>query len=639
MSIANESVAIGRAPLGVRREIVERWELLPTRVQTVIKVALLFTAVLIAFHYSLSSLLQTVGYDSPLAYVGLVPVIATGLAWLYRVPRKPEPPIHDRQLDYILGVPLSVAPLVVSLVVPGRMGAMYWVNRVDLLLLPLFVAGATILVFGTRAAWRQKLAIGYLFLAWPWPYTHVLLGTLGGFTSLTLSGLKAALRVIPVAQPVPGASNEGLFQVMHHGHSFPVSVVTACSGVDGMVGFFLVGAAFAGTVAGYWVRKTLWLAVGLVLLWCTNLARLIFIFWIGGQAGEHLAINILHPVAGLAIFCVGVVLMMLLLRPFGLRLVDARGGRQGAWPTRPLVPGAPKVFVALSIVAVAAAWLGVQNTTLQVFDPVASASGEPKLGSFLAQPAAPAGWTASWETEYTTNKPLFGQSSRWFRYLFTPTGRQSDLFSSLPVTVDVINAAGLSGFDQYGVSACYSFHGYELRDVAHVDLGDGISGQTLSYAGRSGVQDWSIVYWIWPVETATGTRYERIIMYLQNTELGKVQVRTAVRGINGLKGALEQSNAQERRLIVNRTFLVQFAREVIQGQTQKTDRTIDISTVIPPGVSQSELNPTVSANAATIFRGLGLSVRAATGDIPNPNTGKTVWQRLHIHPPPVPARR
>jgi exosortase/archaeosortase family protein len=618
LSIATQSIPLRQSLLGVRAQLLERWDALGEVTQTRLKVLSLIGIVLAAFHYSLSSLLQTLGYDTPLAYVGLVPVIALGLAWIHRVPRVVEPPIHDRQLDYILGLPLVAGSLIAAFVLPSRLGVMYWFNRVDLLLLPAFVAGATILLFGTRVAWRQKLAILYLFLAWPWPYTHVLLGTLNGFTSVTLAGLTTALKVIPVATAVPG--NSGLFQVMHHGQAFPVSVITACSGVDGMVGFFLVGAAFAGTVSGGRVRKAFWLALGLVLLWMTNLARLVFIFWMGKVGGEHLAINILHPFAGLGVFCIGVVLMVLLLRPFGLRLADARATsaiRPGAKAPAGTMPGAAdarpgthRVFLATGIVALAGIILAGNNSTLRSYDLVASAAGEPKLGSFLAQPAAPTGWRASWVQEYSSNKPLFGQSSRWFRYEFTPAGGPSDLHSSFPVTADVINAGGLSGFGQYGVQACYSFHGYTLRDVAQVSLGGGITGDTLSFAGSRSDQDWSIVYWIWPVATAEGTRYERIILYLQNTIGGSVSETGQVRAVSGLKKALTNADPQQRRLIANRVFLVAFAREIVAHQSQQTDRAVDIAKIVPGSGGYTGPSPTRS----------------------HLNT----WQRLHIRPPARP---
>ena len=51
--------------------------------------------------------------------------------------------------------------------------AMFWVWRIDLLTLPFFVVGAVAVIFGVRVLWRQKVAVGFLLLAWPYPYTTV----------------------------------------------------------------------------------------------------------------------------------------------------------------------------------------------------------------------------------------------------------------------------------------------------------------------------------------------------------------------------------------------------------------------------------------------------------------------------------
>jgi exosortase len=562
------------------RSSLAEWSALEEKTQTRCKIVVLVGLVFLAYHYSLVSLLQTVGLDTPLAYVGLVPIIAAGLAWLNRHPRAKEPPIHDRQLDYIIGLTLVAAAVVAAVVMPGRMGDMYWVDRIDLLFLPLFVAGATVLLFGVRVAWRQKVALGYLFLGWPWIYTTVLLGTLGGFTSLTLSGLNAALKVVPVAQTVPG--NAGLYQVIHHGRVFPISVVTACSGVDGMVGFFLIGAALAATVSGSWIRKSLWLATGLVLLWITNLARLLLIFWTGEKAGEHVALGILHPVAGLVVFCLGVALMALLMRPFGLNRVASTGTVRTR--VRSGLNAAPRVFAALGVLLVSAVILSVNDSSLKSYNLVATATGEPKIGSFLADPANPTGWAATFETEYTINKPLFGEDSRWFRYLYASTSPGlSNLHSTLPITADVIDAGSLSGFDAYGVTACYSFHGYTLRDVDTVNLGDGINGQALSYSGGSTNQNWSIVYWIVPVDTGSGTRFERVILYLQNTPAGTVSISPGTAGSAQLTDATKSVDPVQRRLLTNQDFLVAFARQVIAGQIHQADTGVYIDAVQTPG--------------------------------------------------------
>jgi exosortase/archaeosortase family protein len=548
------------------KEAQVRWARTSASVRSRVKVGVLVTVTVVAYHYSLSSLLQTVGFDTPLAYVGLVPLIAAALAFGLRNPIRPEPAIHDRQLDYIIGVPLIVAAVVINLVLPKRESVLFWVHRMDLVSLPLFVAGAVAILFGTRVLWRQKLAILFLLLAWPWPYTSVLLGSLNGFTSFTVSGLNAVLKHVHLASPIPGGE-AGLYQITHHGASFPVSVVSACSGVDGMVGFFLVGTAFAAIVQGPRLRKILWLAAGLVVLWTTNLSRILLIFWVGKTWGEHASLRMLHPVAGLVFFNVGIILMVLLLKPFGLRI-----GRKSAPPpaAAPPVSGAAStpraVFVATGLLAVVSLVLAVNNNSFKAFDLVASASGDAKLPSFLAHPGTPAGWAPQYTAEYVQGKSYFGQSSRWFRYTYFDQGG-GDLSASLPVTADVINAGGISGFSAYGVEQCYNFHGYHLRDVAQVSLGDGIRGQTLSYSTQAGA-DWSIVYWIWPVKTGTQTRYERVILYLLNTPAGSVKSPANVPGVQGLKGALSSASPTDRRLITNRAFLVAFAREIIKSQSK-----------------------------------------------------------------------
>ena len=169
--------------------------------------------------------------------------------------------------------------------------------------------------------------------------------------------------------------------------------------------------------------------------------------------------------------------------------------------------------------------LSVADANLRTYNPVAAASGAPKLTSYLADPSSPAGWVSSFEAEYTVNKQFFGQTSRWFRYVYTTAAPSlTDLHTTLPVTADVIDTSDLNSFDAYGVTARYSFHGFTLRGVSDVGLADGISGQTLSFSGGSTHQNWSLLYWVWPVATGQGKRYERAVLDLQNTPQARVSV-------------------------------------------------------------------------------------------------------------------
>ena len=115
------SAHLGRAAL--------EWESLDPRTQSGVKVAVLVLATLAAYHYSLATLLS----DRHLRHAARVSRAGAparrGLAWVNRKPRAYEPPIHDRQLDYSIGIPLIVAAVLAAYVLPSRLGAMAWVNR------------------------------------------------------------------------------------------------------------------------------------------------------------------------------------------------------------------------------------------------------------------------------------------------------------------------------------------------------------------------------------------------------------------------------------------------------------------------------------------------------------------------------
>jgi len=251
-------------------------------------VAIFVAVVIVAYHYSFSTLLRTLKTDTPLAYLGLVPFIALALAAARVRPMKPEPDIHDREVDYIIGVPLLLASLAINLLLPVRLSTMYWVWRVDLLALPLFVAGAISILFGVRTLWRLRFPVLFLLFAWPLPYTVLLMQQLQNFTNATLAAVKGALGVVSVASPATG-SDGSLFNITHAGKTFQVSVASACSGVNGLVGYTLVTAAFLSIVKGRWFKKIAWLVLGLVTIWLLNVARILIIFAVGKQWGEAVA--------------------------------------------------------------------------------------------------------------------------------------------------------------------------------------------------------------------------------------------------------------------------------------------------------------------------------------------------------------
>ena len=562
-----------------------------------IRLAVGGVAVLVAYHYSLLSLVRNLGLDTPLAYLGLVPMISIGIAALLPRGAHLGPDIHDRQLDLIIGLPIVGATVVALHVLPERMSAIFWTSRIDLLTLPFFVFGVSVLLFGLRTTWRYRVPVGFLFLAWPLPYTLLIDRTLQLTTDTTIAGVKQALTVIAVAVPVPSGDGS-LFKVLHGGSDggFTVSIASACAGVNSLVGFIIVGTAFLALVkpkpprrggpAGRGLaRKTTWLALGLLMVWALNIVRLMIVLGVGKAYGKGVAIDGLHPVIGMFTFSIAVLLMMLAMPLFGLqvalppRSAAAQERMLRRWArgaaTRPRVEGVRMAGIA--VVAASSLLVGT-NSSFAHFELVAGDLSRARLAGFTpATPTQVPGFTVAFTEPYDWVQQFFGSGSTWnrFQYYGNGTGGTGGTalpasLSGAPITADVIEGSRLTPFNAYGIQACYTFHGYETSKLERVDLGGGVYGGSISFRDPRQTVTFNVVYWVWPVQTPQGKRYERIALIQQNgagdgvaptadsSPLQGVGVAAPVGPAAG--GAAGQQRAR------NQAALVTFAKQVVAHQ-------------------------------------------------------------------------
>ena len=478
--------------------------------------------VVVAYQFSLSTLLSSLGQETPLAYLGLVPLISLLLiAGLLYLPGQRQRDIHDRYLDYIVGLPLLAIAVVIVTVGPARMSTFFWLWRFDLISLPLFVAGAIALAFGSRMLWRLRLPVAFLLLAWPPLYTLFLNSWLNQFTNLTLAALHAILRVVPLAVPV-GYGDGSLFQLTHGTSAFVLSVAFACAGVNSVLGFLLVGMAAAALVRGPLRLKLLWLVLGMTLIWLLDVVRILLIFAAGGLWGEGFAMNVLHPVAGLIFFALGVLAMILVLPRFHLTIlgppVGTASGREEPRSLPDPASSAPRpavrrARVPLLILAAVGAVVAVADFQMGQFQLLAQDLGPPRVEAFTLANSRISGWSVDSIGSYTFAQLEFGSDSTWYRYLYAP-GTQLTSSSSeqdTPVTLDVVSTPDVSTFSTYSVEDCYHFHGYPASDLSSVDLGGGVVASTVVYEVQ-GIESWTAVYWEWPVQTSHGLWYQRIVL-------------------------------------------------------------------------------------------------------------------------------
>lgn len=547
-----------------------------TRRALLLRVAILVAAIIGAYYYSLVTLVRGLSLDTPLAYLGLVPFVALGLALTRGLGRRVEPDIHDRYVDYIIGLPFMLAALAIVLVLPVHASTFFWLWRLDLLSLPFFAAGGVAIVFGVRALWRMKLPIAFLFLAWPPPYLTLLNDWLGGFTDLTINAVKALLQLVPVAMPATGYDGS-VFTVGQGGQAFVVSIASACAGVNGLVGFVLVGVAFAAVVSGRLLPKLAWLVGGMALLYAINLARILAIFAVGQRWGEGVAIDSLHPVIGLVTFNLGILLMILAMPLFRLRM--GAGAKRPA-PTTTIPQRRPRIAVervgvAFAVVLIAASLAGTANAGMQQFELLAHDLGTPRVAELTLADVQVPGWSLSPTDSFPWVSRYFGDGGTWTRYTYdyqTQASNPSPFRASEPVVLDVISTSDLNSFSAYGLQACYRFHNYRILDAHRVDLAGGVTGQSVVYYIPNDQTNWLAVFWEWPVSTNGQQRYERVVVNMIDPGSDQVSAprlsaafaKSAGLAISDWFGET-QSTPLPPQVASARDFLVGFSQEIVKA--------------------------------------------------------------------------
>jgi exosortase len=518
-----------------------------------LRAAALLVAVLLAYHYSLATLLRGIGLETPLAYLALVPVIALILAWV-RLTREPAPiPIHDRQVDYIVGVTLLAIAMAVAILAPPSLSTSFWLNRYDLLGLPFFVAGLIAILYGLRRLWALKVPIGFLFLAWPVPYAPLVGDGMRAFADLTAAAAVMLSAIIPTASPVPG--DPSMFFVGHGSRTFAVSIGSACSGVNSLVGFILVGGALAYAVRGPARRRVAWLAGGLVLIWLLNVLRIEAIFAAGAIWGQDAAMDILHPVAGLIVFNVGVLAMLLATDRLGLSFMGLAPRPDGALRT----PSPVRVVRApIALAAALAILLGVVNAGYARYETIAGDFGTARLVPFDIRTAQVPGWSVNYVGRFDQARQFFGSDATWDRIQYSAS-RTAALVSSVPIYVDVINTNDSGALAAYGLEACYRFHGYRIEAVTSEDLGNGIVAQVVDYHNTKIGNDWTALWWEWPYTVGTTIAYERIVLFVSNGP------RATYAGYdpNAPASSVERFQPTDR-------FLFSLAHAMVQSHLQRT---------------------------------------------------------------------
>lgn len=467
-----------------------------------LRVGLGAAAVAVAYHRSLWTLLGDLDGDDPLAHLGLVPLLA--VAWgVRRLRERPlDGNLPHRHADAMVGLTFLALAGVLAWPSAAWFGWSYGDWRLDLLGLPLFVAGVIALVFGSRVLGVVRGPVALLALAARGPWLLVTGPVLDATTRATSAAVGAAADALPHLTPTGVADTVAVGGPGVDG--FLVVIGSTCAGANTMVGALLVGGVLATGLSGSWRRRAAWVALAVALAWVVNVVRIVGLLLAGARWGEPVALGALHDAAGVVGMAVATALALTCLPLLGLApapVVRTGWSRARAGFGRSVRRSGT---VAASTVVVAVAALAPFNASLWRLDRWFTAVNHQPVAGVGSGLDAVDGWTAVPLEEVPWAPQWFGAGSSWTR--FALLGEDA---GAARLGLDVVTTSSLEPLGEYGVVECYRFHGYEVRHPRPVAVAPGVTAEVVRWDDPGRGERWVTVAWIWPL---ADDGYERTVL-------------------------------------------------------------------------------------------------------------------------------
>jgi len=311
-------------------------------------------SIVAAYFFSLSDLLRAMKYDTPLAYLGLVPPVAFVIG-CYRYHRAGASPTPVGPLDVVAGSALLVLATLIGIGLPVALDAYAWSKRLDLVSLPIFAAGLVVVLYGTSALRWAWPALAYGFLIWPVPYGLLLDRLLNPLTDVTAWATAQMTNILPLGATTD-ATDATVFTIATPDGPQAVSIGSACSGFNSFVAWIVIGIALCAIVRGKRGNEggftiagqiTLWILAGTFLTLLGNVARILVLFAVAHHSGLTGTFEWVHALLGVSLFALIVLVMLLILPLFRLVLRVFEGTAPPIAPVNPSPFPAQAAFLAL----------------------------------------------------------------------------------------------------------------------------------------------------------------------------------------------------------------------------------------------------------------------------------------------------
>ncbi len=275
------------------------------------RVAVILFAVLIA-----ASLLDSLSItslaisDSDFTTYIIVPMLMLPLFALFMLKERIEP--HVGRRDVAVGIVIFAVLALLTVFLRAQLSYLFSDLHVEMLLFPLLLLSLAALLFGIRNLNRFKAIAIYSLFASPalllWMASlnsaFVVANTLAIYGALSLFFHNAAY-IAPLTITANGYS---------------VGIGETCVGIGILIGTVLFLAPLAYLYDGKLSSKALWVASGFGLMLLLNLLRMLGIAFAWFFYGPSNAILTVHLFAGILLFYIAIVVMILLSGRYGLRM-------------------------------------------------------------------------------------------------------------------------------------------------------------------------------------------------------------------------------------------------------------------------------------------------------------------------------
>lgn len=440
--------------------------------------------VIVGFGPSYAALSPLVGSDSPDFVLVLIPLLAfPQIALDLRAARRDG---EELGVNLALAAPLFAFLATLLVILPAKLSYAYWLYRLDLLAVPVFVATAVLLLFGFPALWSARRGVLLLVLGWP-----PLVDTIIRATAVPLADAQAHIvRVLALPFGVAGSGTQFVFP---DGHILSIS--TACAGLVGVFAGGAVGGVVALAADGPPLRRLGWFALVIGLALAGNAVRLAIVVVGGATVGTGTAFGLLHATVGMVVFAGSFGVALLLLPRFGLELHVPRSLKGTSLPLRR--HGAASALGTLAVVALLALGLTASNVTPGLFNGVPALRGKQLL-------LAPKGWRVVASTPAPGLEQSFGGGTR-AAIVHLSSGDAQGVAAQVIVTRSYRRAR------EYGVVQCFSFHHYAIKSTRYAALGRGGTAALVALdVGGSAISSAS---WIQPVTIDGQRAWRRVVLY------------------------------------------------------------------------------------------------------------------------------